>query len=318
MTPTSSSTPSTNALVPPSQRRVVVTGSRGLIGTALVTALTTAGHEVTRLVRSSPKAGEALWDPTKGTIDAAAIEGAWAVVHLAGEGIAEKKWTDAQKAELLGSRTKGTTLLATTMAACTVKPQVFASGSAIGIYGDRGDEILSDEADRGTGFLADLVSQWEGCAQPAIDAGIRTAFLRTGIVQSVHGGALKQQLLPFKLCLGGRLGSGKQYLPWISITDEVQAICHLLESSLSGPVNVVGPAPVTNAVYTKALGSALHRPTLIPIPLFPLRALYGSELVREMLLSSARVLPNKLLADGFRFTHTTIDTCLSEVLATNQ
>lgn len=300
------------------QRRVVVTGSRGLIGTALVAALGTAGHPVTRLVRSAPGPGEALWDPAKGTIDAAAIDGAWAVVHLAGEGIAEKKWTDGQKAEILDSRTKSTTLLAQTMAACVNKPSVFASGSAIGIYGDRGEEILGDDATAGTGFLADVVAQWEACAQPAIDAGIRTAFLRTGIVQSVHGGALKQQLLPFKLALGGRLGSGKQYLPWISITDEVRAILHVLNSNLSGPVNLAGPAPVTNAVYTKALGSALHRPTLIPIPLFPLRAFYGAELVKEMLLSGAQVMPNKLLADGFVFTHATVEACLGDVLATNQ
>lgn len=300
------------------QRRVVVTGSRGLIGTALVAVLGTAGHPVTRLVRSAPGPGEALWDPAKGTIDAAAIDGAWAVVHLAGEGIAEKKWTDGQKAEILDSRTKSTTLLAQTMAACVNKPSVFASGSAIGIYGDRGEEILGDDATAGTGFLADVVAQWEACAQPAIDAGIRTAFLRTGIVQSVHGGALKQQLLPFKLALGGRLGSGKQYLPWISITDEVRAILHVLNSNLSGPVNLAGPAPVTNAVYTKALGSALHRPTLIPIPLFPLRAFYGAELVKEMLLSGARVMPNKLLADGFVFTHATVEACLGDVLATNQ
>jgi uncharacterized protein len=300
------------------QQRVVVTGSRGLIGTALVAALTAAGHPVTRLVRSAPKQGEALWDPAKGTIDAAAIDGAWAVVHLAGEGIAESKWTAEQKAEILNSRTKSTTLLAQTMAAATNKPSMFASGSAIGIYGDRGEEVLGDDATTGKGFLADVVTQWEACAQPAIDAGIRTAFLRTGIVQSVHGGALKQQLLPFKLALGGRLGSGKQYLPWISITDEVRAIFHVLNSNLSGPVNLVGPAPVTNAVYTKALGKALHRPTLIPIPLFPLKAFYGPELVKEMLLAGARVMPNKLLADGFTFTHTTIEACLSDVLATNQ
>jgi uncharacterized protein (TIGR01777 family) len=300
------------------QQRVVVTGSRGLIGTALVAALTAAGHPVTRLVRSAPKQGEALWDPAKGTIDAAAIDGAWAVVHLAGEGIAESKWTPEQKAEILNSRTKSTTLLAQTMAAAANKPSVFASGSAIGIYGDRGEEVLGDDATTGTGFLADVVTQWEACAQPAIDAGIRTAFLRTGIVQSVHGGALKQQLLPFKLALGGRLGSGKQYLPWISLTDEVRAILHVLNSNLSGPVNLVGPAPVTNAVYTKALGKALHRPTLIPIPLFPLKAFYGPELVKEMLLAGARVMPNKLLADGFTFTHTTIKACLSDVLGTNQ
>ncbi len=308
---------SSDGSIPAAQRRVVVTGSRGLIGTALVAALSAAGYPVIRMVRSAPKPGEALWDPVKGTIDASALDGAWAVVHLAGEGIAERKWTAEQKAEILNSRTKSTTLLAQTMAACANKPAVFASGSAIGIYGDRGDEVLGDDATTGTGFLADVVSQWEACAKPAIDAGIRTAFLRTGIVQSVHGGALKQQLLPFKLALGGRLGSGKQYLPWISITDEVRAIIHVLESNLSGPVNLVGPAPVTNAVYTKALGSALHRPTLIPIPLFPLRAFYGSELVKEMLLAGARVMPNKLLADGFVFTHKTIEACFGELLATH-
>ena len=298
-----------------SQRRVVVTGSSGLIGTALVTALRNAGHPVTSLVRSNPGPNRALWDPAKGTIDAAALEGAWAVVHLAGEGIAESKWTPEQKALIRDSRVLGTTLLSKTLAGLASKPAVFASGSAIGIYGDRSDEILDESSSKGQGFLVDVVEEWESSTKTAADAGIRVGHLRTGIVLSTKGGALKQQLLPFKLGVGGRLGSGKQYLPWISITDHVAAIQHFLTTtSLEGPINLTGPDPATNQQFTKALGHALHRPTLIPIPLLPLNLMYSKELVKEVLLSSARVLPKKLLASGFVFTHTDLAQTLRYLL----
>ncbi len=297
--------------------RVVVTGASGLIGTALVASLTANGHRVTRMVRRAPSGtGEAQWDPTKGTIDAAALEGAWAVVHLAGEGIGDGKWTEEHKRKVLDSRVQGTTLLANTIAALKEKPTVFACGSAIGFYGDRGDDELTETSGVGSGFLADVVSKWEACAQPAEKAGVRVAYMRTGIVQSVNGGALKQQLLPFKLGLGGRLGSGKQYLPWISLTDEVRAIEFVLNTpSISGPVNFSSPTPVTNAVYTKALGAALGRPTLIPIPLFPLKMMYGAEMVKEMLLSSTRMVPSKLLQAGFVFTHTGLESSLRDIIA---
>jgi uncharacterized protein len=299
----------------PQNQRIVITGASGLIGTPLVAHLESLGHPVTRLVRRAPSAGQAQWDPTAGTIDASALEGAWAVIHLAGEGIAERKWTDEQKAKILGSRVKGTTLLANTIAHLKDKPTVFASGSAIGIYGDRGDEELTEVSSKGTGFLAEVVSQWEACTAPAQTVGVRVAHLRTGIVQSSKGGALGAQLLPFKLGLGGRLGSGKQWLPWISISDTVRAMHHVLtDTSLSGAVNIVGPSPVTNSAYTHALGQALHRPTLIPIPLFPLKFKFGGELVKEMLLSSARVLPTKLTSSSFTFTDSTLDACLSRLL----
>lgn len=298
-----------------SSRRVAITGATGLIGTALVDALQKLGHPVTRLVRKSPVGTDKLWDPSAGTIDASAIEGAWAVVHLAGEGIGDAKWSPEHKRRVLESRVKGTTLIATTIANATDKPSVFASGSAIGFYGDRGDTPLDETSSLGTGFLADVVRQWEESAQPAIDAGVRTAFLRTGIVLSTRGGALKQQLLPFRLGAGGRLGKGTQYLPWITIEDEVRSIIHVLNTaSIAGPVNLVAPNPVTNAVFTKALGKALKRPTLIPIPLLAIKVLYGAEMLKEMLLSSARLTPSVLTSTGFSFRHATLDEALRHVL----
>ena len=302
-----------------SSQLVVVTGATGLIGRALVTSLRAAGHPVTRLVRAADATRpggvtDSRWDPAARTIDAAALDGAWAVVHLAGAGIAGK-WTEEHKRAVTDSRVKGTTLLATTLAKLDRKPTVFASGSAIGFYGDRGDETLDESSKAGAGFLADVVTRWEAATAPAEAAGIRTAHLRTGIVLSTKGGALKQQLLPFKLGLGGRLGSGAQYLPWITLDDEVAAIQFVLDTpSLHGPVNLTAPNPVTNASFTKALGGALHRPTLIPIPLVALRALYGSEMVQEMLLSSARVLPKALLAEGFTFGKTDVASALGYLL----
>jgi uncharacterized protein len=299
----------------PSGRRVVVTGSSGLIGTALCESLAKAGHPIVRLVRSNPGPGRALWDPAKGTIDTSALEGAWAVVHLAGEGIADSKWTEEHKARVMSSRVLGTTLLSNTIAGLTNKPEVFASGSAIGFYGDRGSVALDETAAGGTGFLADVVKAWEAPTRAAADAGVRVALLRTGIVLSTRGGALKQQLLPFKLGLGGRLGSGKQYLPWVTITDEVAAIQFILATpEISGPVNLTAPNPVTNSEFTKALGAALKRPTLIPIPLLPLKLLYSAEMVQEMLLASANVVPTKLLASGFTFAEVEVASALRYVL----
>jgi uncharacterized protein len=298
-------------------RRVVVTGSSGLIGTALCAALVKAGHPVTKMVRRSPQAGEAQWDPAKGTIDATALEGAWAVVHLAGVGIGDAKWTEAHKKAVLDSRVQGTTLLATTMARLTNKPSVFGCGSAIGYYGDRQSEALTESSSRGTGFLADVVDQWEACGKAAEDAGIRTVYLRTGVVLSTKGGALKKQLLPFKLGIGGRFGSGEQYLPWIEIDDEVRAVMHCLNTtSLSGPVNLTAPNPVNNNQFTKALGKAVHRPTFLPTPLFPVKLLFGAEMVKEMILGGANVLPRKLQESGFTFTHTEVGAALAHLLKT--
>lgn len=306
----------TSSASDPKEQRVVITGASGLIGSALVTSLRKQGHPVTPLVRRSPKAGEAQWDPANGTIDSAAIDGAWAVVHLAGEGIADTKWTEAHKERVLQSRVAGTTLIAHAIATAANKPSVFASGSAIGFYGSQGSTQLTEQSATGSGFLAEVVRQWEACAKEATDAGVRTALLRTGIVLSSKGGALKPQLLPFKLGLGGRIGPGTQYLPWISLVDQVRAIEHVLRTpSISGPVNLTAPNPATNSEFTKALGAAVKRPTLLPTPLFPIKLMFGPEMVEEMLLSSARVLPKVLQDSGFVFEHPQLKEALTAALA---
>jgi len=295
--------------------RVAITGSSGLIGTALREALNKRGDEVVRVVRSNAGAGDVLWDITAGTIDASTLEGVDAVVHLAGAGIGDAKWTPEYKQQVLESRTLGTALLADTIAGLDQKPSVFVSGSAIGFYGDRGSAELRETAERGDGFLADVTVAWEAAAQPAIDAGIRTAFLRTGVVLSTEGGALKEQLPFFKLGVGGKIGDGTQYWSWISIADQVNAILHIIESDLSGPVNVTAPNPSTNAEFTAALGKALGRPTFLPTPRFALDLRLGKEAVDEMLYASTRVLPSALLDSGFSFTHPTIDTAFEAILS---
>jgi uncharacterized protein len=295
--------------------RVAITGATGMIGTALGAHLRSTGHTVVRVVRRNPTGGDVLWDPAAGTIDAAKLEGVDAIVHLAGEGIAESKWTDTHKKAVLDSRVSGTTLLAKTIASLDRKPAVWASGSAIGFYGDRGDQEMTESSTAGTGFLADVVKAWEASTAAADGSGVRIAHLRTGVVLSTTGGALKQQLLPFKLGLGGRFGPGTQYLPWITIQDTVRAILHVITTtSLTGPVNLVGPNPATNAEFTKALGHAVHRPTLVPTPLLPVKILYGADMVKEMLLASNRVVPTKLLASGFSFEHAELGAALKMLL----
>lgn len=285
---------------------VVVSGSSGLIGRALEPALKAAGHRPIRLVRRAPAAGadEIRWQPDAGEIDADALNGVGAAIHLAGAGIGDKRWNDAYKRTLLESRTVPTRLLATTLAGLDRPPARFLSASAIGIYGDRGDEVLTEQSPPGRGFLSELVVAWEAASQPAADAGISTANLRTGLVMTAKGGVLPKMALPIKLGVGGRLGSGRQYQSWITLTDEVAAIVHLLTSSLTGPVNLTAPNPVTNAELTRAMGQALHRPTLFPVPAFGPKLLLGSEMATELLFSSQRVRPEALLADGFTFTHT--------------
>ncbi len=300
-----------------SSKRIAITGATGLIGTALGAHLRTDGHTVIRIVRRNPTGDDVIWDPAAGTIDAAKLEGIDALVHLAGEGIADSRWSEEHKRRVLDSRVLGTTLIAKTLASLDRKPTVFASGSAVGFYGDRGDEELTESSSNGVGFLADVVKQWEGATAPAEGSGIRIAHLRTGLVLSTTGGALKQQLLPFKLGAGGRFGSGKQYLPWIAIHDMTSAVLHVIDTpSLAGPINMVGPNPVTNAAFTKALGKAVHRPTPIPTPLLAVKLLYGAEMVKEMLLVSNRVLPTKLLASGFEFKHPELRATLEMLLKT--
>lgn len=295
---------------------VVITGSSGLIGTALRAALEDAGHRPIALVRRAPTPGadEIQWDVEAGTIDASSLEGIDAVVHLAGAGIGDKRWNAAYKRLVLESRTKGTALLAETLAGLDDKPSVFLSGSAIGYYGPRGEEIITEATPAGDTFLADVCVQWEAAAQPAVDAGIPTAFLRTGIVQTAEGGALQKQLPLFKLGVGGRFGSGRQYQSWITLDDEVGAIAHLLTAGVTGPVNLTAPEPVTNAEFAKTLGKVLKRPAVFPVPAFGPRLLLGREMADALLFESQRILPEVLEASGYTFQHPTLETGLRAVL----
>ena len=292
---------------------VAITGASGLIGRALTDHLTGAGHRVLRLVRSGDQPDTARWDPEAGTIDAEALEGIDAVVHLAGEGIGEKRWTPEQKARIRSSRVSGTTLVATTLASLRRPPTAFLSGSAIGWYGDTGDRAVDESAPAGTDFLATLCVDWEAATAVAEAAGIRTVHLRTGIVLSPDGGALGRQLPFFRLGLGGKVGSGRQYQSWISLLDEVRAITWLLGSDVAGPVNLTAPHPVTNAEFTKALGRAVHRPTTV-LPIAGPRLLLGRELADALLLTSQRVLPAALSAAGFEFVHPALDGALGDLL----
>lgn len=291
---------------------IAITGSSGLIGTALATALTAAGHNPVPVVRSGTDG--IGWDPATGRIDAAGFEGIDAVVHLAGEGIGDRRWNDEVKQSILDSRVDGTTLLAQTLAGLQNPPEVLLSGSAIGYYGDRGDEVLTEESTKGHGFLADVVQAWEASAKPAIDAGIRTAFLRTGVVLSPHGGALKKMLPIFKLGAGGKMGNGTQWWSWISIDDEVGMIQWLLDNDISGPVNLVAPGATTNATFTDVLGDVLNRPTFLPVPKFGPKLLLGSELADELLFTSTRVEPAVATAGGYQFAHADLHSALRAVL----
>ena len=294
---------------------VVVTGASGLIGSALKGALEGAGHRMVPMTRS--KGGEGIhWDPDAGVIDSGGLEGVGAVVHLAGEGIGNKRWNDEQKAKIRDSRLRGTTLLAETLAKLSKPPKVLLSGSAVGFYGDRGDEVLTESSRSGGGFLADLCVAWEGAAAPAKEAGIRVSHLRTGIVLSGSGGVLPKMLTPFKLGVGGKLGSGSQWMSWVAIEDEVGAIVHLLgDDAPAGPVNLTAPNPVTNGDFTKALGKALGRPTVLPVPKFGLKTLLGPEMAEELLLSSQRALPTRLLDSGYTFKHPELGETLQAALS---
>jgi len=295
--------------------KIVVSGASGLIGTQLVAKLSTSGHEVVRLVRRSPKAGEIQWNPKSGSLDASALEGVDAVIHLSGAGIGDKRWSDGYRKEILDSRTDTTALLAKTIASLSRKPSVFLSGSAIGIYGARNDEQLTEVSTHGTGFLAEVCEQWEAAAKPAVDAGIRTVYLRTGIVLSPKGGALKKLLPLFKLGVGGKFGNGKQWQSWISIDDEIGAIEYLLTANVSGAVNLTAPNPVTNAEFTKVLASVLKRPAIVPVPTFAPKILLGGELADALLFTGQRVIPAALNASGYSFKHTTLESALRSLLS---
>lgn len=296
--------------------RVAITGSSGLIGTALCHALERDGHTVVRVVREGDIGpGSVRWAPDRGDIDAEALEGLDGVVHLAGAGIGDKRWTEARKRTVLESRTKGTDLLARALASLDDKPPVLVSASAIGFYGDRGDEVLTEASSPGSGFLADVVVAWEGAAAPAEQAGIRVPRLRSGLVLSRRGGALGRMLPLFRLGLGGRLGSGDQWWSWITLADEVRVIRFLLEHEVTGPVNATGPAPVTNAAFTRALGAALHRPAILAVPRFAPKLVLGPELADELLFASQRVLPDVLTHAGFLHRHAELPQALAAVVA---
>jgi uncharacterized protein (TIGR01777 family) len=259
--------------------------------------------------------GGIRWEPGSRRIHGS-VDGFGAVVHLAGAGIGDHRWTEEYKREIRESRVNGTEALARALAAAEAKPSVLVSGSAVGYYGNRGREELLDEGSTpGDDFLAHVCRDWEAAAEPAIDAGIRTAIIRTGVVLAPNGGALARLLLPFKLGLGGKLGRGNQYMSWITLTDEVRAILHIIDGDLDGPVNLTGPHPCSNETFTRMLGTTLHRPTKLPTPMFALRAAMGTELVETLLLHGQRVFPKALEADGFEFTSNTVEEALRSVLA---
>jgi uncharacterized protein (TIGR01777 family) len=295
--------------------RVAVSGSSGLVGSALCRALEGRGDEVVRLVRRPAGAGEVSWDPGTGRLDGRALAGVDAAVHLAGAGIGDRRWTAARRATLVSSRVDSTALLAGVLAGVEPRPRVLVNASAVGFYGDRGSEELTEASPPGTGFLADLSRRWEAATAPASAAGIRTVCLRSGVVLAGAGGALARQLPLFKLGLGGRLGSGRQWVSWVSLADEVNAVLHALDHErLSGPVNVVSPHPVTNAELASALGRAVRRPAVVAVPALVLRLVLGGALVDEVLLASQRVVPAALAQSGFAFSYPDLDAALAAAL----
>jgi uncharacterized protein (TIGR01777 family) len=297
--------------------KVLVSGSTGLVGSELCTVLTSGGHEIARLVRESPRSRqpEVTWDPAKGQLNAAQLEGFDAVVHLAGENISSR-WTEKQKARIRDSRIQGTQLLCETLAKLKQKPQTLVCASAIGFYGDRGNQELDESSPPGNpqAFLVDVCKQWEAATEPARAAGIRVVNLRFGVILSPKGGALAKMLLPFQLGAGGIIGDGKQFMSWIALDDAVGAIQHVLATSaLTGPVNAVSPQSVTNYEFTKTLGTVLYRPTIFPVPAFAARLAFG-EMADELLLASTRVKPAQLNASGYKFRYPQLEAALRHVL----
>ena len=296
---------------------VAVTGASGLVGAALVSSLAAANHRAIALVRRTPRPGENAfrWDPSSGAITPAGPAVADAIVHLAGDSIMGLRWTTEKKRRIRESRTTATRLLVQTLIRLPQPPAVLVCASAIGYYGSRGDEVLTEESRPGTGFLADVAREWEAATAPAIARGIRVVNLRLGVVLSAGGGALAKILTPFRLGLGGVIGDGAQWMSWIALDDTIGAIVHALTTdSLRGPVNAVAPAPVTNAEFTRTLGRVLGRPTLVPLPAFAARLALG-EMADELLLASQRVVPARLQASGYAFRHPTLEGAFRAALA---
>ncbi len=293
---------------------VLVTGSAGLVGSAVVESMTGAGHRITRLVRTAPPSGDCLlWNPQAGKLDEHGLAGVDAVVHLAGESIAAR-WTKQKKERIRSSRVEGTRRLCAALARMPAPPRVLVAASAIGFYGNRDDEVLTEQSQPGTGFLPEVCRVWEAATKSASDAGIRVVNLRIGMVLAADGGALAKMLLPFRLGFGGRIGSGRQYVSWTTLEDLVGAIdCAITNERLTGPINATSPQPVTNAEFTKTLGRALRRPTLLPVPAFAARLAMG-EMANDLLLSSTRVEPTKLLETGYTFHHPDLEGALRHIL----
>ncbi|HEU5238270.1 MAG TPA: TIGR01777 family oxidoreductase [Pyrinomonadaceae bacterium] len=289
--------------------KIAITGSSGLVGSALMPLLVAGGYDIVRLRRPGD------WDPEQRTVNLSALSGVDAVINLAGESIASGLWTTAKKRRILDSRVKSTRFISETISRMDPPPQVLVSASAIGYYGDRGDEVLTEESAPGNGFLAEVCRQWEAATDPATRRGIRVVHPRIGLVLSAKGGALGKMLLPFKLGLGGRIGSGSQFWSWISIDDLCGAIVHCIQApGLHGPVNIVSPTPITNADFTKVLGRVLRRLTILPMPAFAARMALG-EMADALLLASARVEPTKLVASRFVFRHKELESTLKHVLS---
>jgi uncharacterized protein (TIGR01777 family) len=295
--------------------RILITGSTGLLGSALTSAFKVAGHDIRRAVRGKPSApGEILWQPERGFESPSELEGLDAVVHLAGDNIAAGRWNAAKKKRLVESRVGPTRLICENLAKLKQKPSVLICASAIGIYGSRGSEFLSEASTPGSDFLADLCQRWEAATEPAREAGIRVVNLRFGVILSSKGGALKKMLLPFKMGVGGRVGPGTQHMSWVALDDAVDGIRHAIKTpSLSGPVNLVAPTPVTNAEFTRTLGQVLNRPTIFPLPSFAARLAFG-EVADALLLASQRVDSSRLQSSGFQFAYPTLDSALRHLL----
>jgi uncharacterized protein (TIGR01777 family) len=298
--------------------RFALSGASGLIGRALASSLRLDGHEVITLVRgrSENKHDEVTWDPNQGELDVGSLDGCTVIVNLSGAPLADGRLTPARKVEVHQSRVRATKLLSQAAASILPEGGVLVNASAIGFYGDRGDEELTEKSARGSGFLAELCRDWEAATGPAEQAGIRVVHLRTGIVLAKEGGALKKQLPLFRLGLGGTLGTGRQWTSWISLEDEVAVIRHAVGNpGVSGPLNTVSPEPVTNAGLTKALARAVHRPAVLKVPAPILKLAFGAEFADELLLVSQRVLPAQLVETGYRFTDEDLESALHSILA---